>query len=380
MPRNRKPFRHKWPKGWRPRVFRGVDTGAPKEFFQGAVNSVVRDRTPEVNTVLAVGQSLGHTHAIFKAHPNCCPLCQAHDGRRQRLATVLTWKYALPHPNCWCNWETEKVVRKADMLANAPLLDTSKEQRIVHIFNKAHSKHSHLVLRQGPSGKKRWMKVGEGGPGEARVKAVAERRAQKDEPIREALRKERKAELEASLQRLKAEEAKGKAPQKAAKTEQKPKKKAEEPKIEVHEDAKKELNESVDDLRKIDPGQEGEVRGHKVQRHPDGKRFKVEGVVAHGFKAAAFIMMGIERVSASYGQTMGGTIGPGAEMAQGGEGTRTIQQAGAKTTGVTAQMAEKVRASRQEKAAKRQAKTDEKKKKSKPKRKRSKKKSKGKEG
>lgn len=345
MPRNRKPFRHKWPKGWRPRIFRGVDTGASKEFYEGAVNSVVRDRSPEINTILAVGQSLGHTHAIFKAHPNCCPLCQHHSGRQQRLATVLSWKYPLPHPNCWCTWETVKLVRKSDMLASASLLDTSRARRVVHIFHKAHGKYSHLTLRQGPSGKKRWMKTGgDVVSKEARTKAVAERRTKKDAPVLDALRKERKEELEASLQRLKEKESKAKAPKEEAKKTEKQNIVAKKPKpIQVDPKTKEALNKSVDDLRQIEPGGEGKVRGHTVQRHPDGKRFRVEGIVAHGFKAAALIMMGIERTSASYGQFAGGIIGAGAEMSQGGEGTRTIQQVGSKATEKTAQMANKLR-------------------------------------
>ena len=91
MAKKNKKFKHKWPKGWRQGAFK-VGTDHP---------SVVRDRNPIIRTVLEKGMVKGHTHAVFKAHPGCCPLCKKHNGRRQRLHTVIGWAYPLPHPNCY---------------------------------------------------------------------------------------------------------------------------------------------------------------------------------------------------------------------------------------------------------------------------------------
>lgn len=86
----------KKPKGWKP--------GSTPKFKEHP--SVARFRDPEVRSVLGVGYLDGHKYAKFIANPKCCDICAALDGKVFRLSTVLNWVYVLPHPNCWCGWET----------------------------------------------------------------------------------------------------------------------------------------------------------------------------------------------------------------------------------------------------------------------------------
>jgi hypothetical protein len=92
------------------------------------------------------------------------------------------------------------------------------------------------------------------------------------------------------------------------------------------------LNKTVEDLRKVAPGTSGKIRGISVERHKDGKRFRVGGIVAHGFKAAAMMTAGLERVSATGAQFATGTLRGGEEMARGGQATRDVEALGRKAT------------------------------------------------
>jgi len=307
--RSRKPFKHKWPKGWRPGIGKTKD---PKDWAP----SVIRDRNPIIRSILYNGALLGHTHAVFHANPNCCPLCQKHDGRRQRLKTVIGWRYPLPHPNCLCTWSTEKVVRKGEQLSRSDLLITGRK---AHVFVKGPDGATMATQQLGKHREK--VKVTRGGKTfyQERLVGRKEKEEQKKplgERVKEGIKRTTKYTVGDAEKDIKAgvEKVKEKVQQ-----------------VKASEAYKKTLNKIVGGLRKLKPGTKGTVEGHEVERHKDGRRFRVNGLVAHGFKATSVLLVGLrhvtsgtERAAASMGQMATGSLAAGAEMERGGQMTQDV--------------------------------------------------------
>lgn len=224
--RSRKPFKHKWPKGWRP----GEGESKPKKDWGP---SIVRDRNP-MSTEIAVKKG-------------------EQDLQPDRLQTSYTFYKA----------GGEAAAMSAQALG----------------------KHREKV------------KVTRGGKTFYQDRLVG-RKPKEDKP-------------------------KGETP----KDEEKPSQE-----VKAHDDHKGLLNKLVTGLRNLKPGSSGKVEGHTVDRHSDGKHFRISGLIVLGFRAASVIMMGVERVSASAGQTATGSLAAGAEMSQGGQATRDIEAVGAKVT------------------------------------------------
>lgn len=348
---NRKPFRHKLPKGWRPGKGK-TGTDHP---------SVVRDRNPIVRAALMAGRNYGHTHAIFRANPGCCPICQGLDGRRQRLTTVMSWKYQLPHPNCLCTWSTEKVVRKAEMVQNSSLMVAKKPVTLFvltkgggPIAGKAGLHKEKRTTKRGVVTK--WVKD-RGDVIEARTKAVAERRAGQTST---SDRSEHIGRIEESLEKLKEQEKReAQVKYRAEKEAKRSSKKYEaQKKIAENKEAKQHLNEKVEELKKVEPGGETTTKGGvKVERHKDGNRFKVDGIIFHGFRAASIGTSYMERLGATGAMTATGglshEVGKG-----GGQATRDVQAAGQKVQSAKAKIeakAQEVKARREREKARQEA-------------------------
>jgi len=109
--------------------------------------------------------------------------------------------------------------------------------------------------------------------------------------------------------------------------------------IKLSDQVKEQLNKTVDELRQVAPGAKGKIRGTSVERHSNGKMFKVGDVVAHGFKAAALMVAGLEKVAASAANFGSGSLEAGRELAT-SPASRDVEKLGKKTLSVAAKAKE----------------------------------------
>jgi hypothetical protein len=109
--------------------------------------------------------------------------------------------------------------------------------------------------------------------------------------------------------------------------------------LKLSDQTKEQLNKTVEDLRKVAPGAKGKVRGTVVERHGDGKRFKISGVVAHGFKAAALMVAGVEKISAGAANLGTGSLEGGRELAA-SPASKDVEKLGKKTLSAAAKVKE----------------------------------------